>query len=92
MPRSHAAVRGVNSDGVLKSLLSKGLIQDAGRAEGLGRPILYSTTPESLQHFGIDSLTELPPLVLPAEGEKRRFLVEGMFKNAAEPGRVLVFY
>lgn len=41
------AVRGVNSDGVLKSLLSKGLIEEAGRAEGPGRPILYVTTPTS---------------------------------------------
>ena len=56
------AVRGVNSDGVLKSLLHKGLIQEVGRAERAGRPILYSTTPEFLQHFGLNSLTDLPPL------------------------------
>ncbi len=56
------AVRGVNSDGVLKSLLSKGLVQEVGRAERPGRPILYSTTPDFLQHFGLNSLTELPPL------------------------------
>jgi segregation and condensation protein B len=56
------AVRGVNSDGVLKSLLNKGLIQEAGRAERPGRPILYSTTPDFLQHFGLNSLEELPPL------------------------------
>jgi segregation and condensation protein B len=56
------AVRGVNSDGVLKSLLNKGLIQEMGRAERPGRPILYSTTPDFLQHFGLNSLEELPPL------------------------------
>ncbi len=56
------AVRGVNSDGVLKSLLNKGLIQETGRAERPGRPILYSTTPDFLQHFGLNSLEELPPL------------------------------
>ncbi len=56
------AVRGVNSDAVLKNLLSKGLIQEIGRAETPGRPILYSTTPDFLQHFGINSLEELPPL------------------------------
>jgi segregation and condensation protein B len=56
------AVRGVNSDGVLKSLLNKGLIQETGRAERPGRPILYSTTPDFLQHFGLNSLDELPPL------------------------------
>lgn len=54
-------IRGVNSDGVLKSLLSKGLIQEVGRAEGPGRPILYGTTSEFLQHFGLSSLDELPP-------------------------------
>lgn len=56
------AVRGVNSDGVLKSLLHKGLIQEAGRADSPGRPILYTTTTEFLQQFGLNSLAELPPL------------------------------
>lgn len=56
------AVRGVNSDGVLKSLLGKGLIQEAGRAETPGRPIYYCTTAEFLQYFGIDSIVDLPPL------------------------------
>ncbi|HSO28059.1 MAG TPA: SMC-Scp complex subunit ScpB [Anaerolineales bacterium] len=60
------AVRGVNSDGVLKSLLSKGLIQEVGRAEAPGRPILYSTTADFLQAFGINSLNDLPPLDLEA--------------------------
>jgi segregation and condensation protein B len=55
-------IRGVNSDGVLRNLLHKGLIQEVGRAEGPGRPILYSTTPEFLGHFGLTSLEELPPL------------------------------
>jgi segregation and condensation protein B len=54
-------VRGVSSDGVIKSLLSKGLIQEVGRAEGPGRPILFSTTAEFLQHFGMSSLSQLPP-------------------------------
>lgn len=56
------AIRGVNSDGVLKSLLGKGLVEEIGRAETPGRPILYSTTPDFLQHFGLNSLEELPPL------------------------------
>jgi segregation and condensation protein B len=56
------AVRGVSSDGVLKSLLSKGLVQEIGRAERPGRPILYVTTSDFLQHFGLNSLDELPPL------------------------------
>jgi len=44
--------------------LSKGLIQEGGRAEGPGRPILYATTPEFLQHFGLESLSVLPALDL----------------------------
>jgi len=56
------AIRGVNSDGVLKSLLSKGLIEEAGRAERPGRPILYATTADFLSHFGLTSIKELPSL------------------------------
>ena len=56
------AVRGVSSDGVLKNLLSKGLVQELGRAERPGRPILFTTTSDFLQHFGLNSLEELPPL------------------------------
>lgn len=59
------SVRGVNSDSVIKSLLAKGLIQEAGRAEGPGRPMLYCTTADFLRHFGLNSLAELPPLELP---------------------------
>lgn len=57
-------IRGVNSDGVIRGLLSKGLIDDAGRAEGPGRPILYGTTTDFLKYFGLSSLDELPPLNL----------------------------
>lgn len=60
------AVRGVSSDGVMKSLLGKGLIQEMGRTEGPGRPILYGTTPDFLLHFGMNSLIDLPPLNLPS--------------------------
>lgn len=71
------AVRGVNSDGVMRSLLNKGLIQEGGRAEGPGRPILYSTTPEFLQHFGLNSLNELPPLELKKREEQDVTLLKG---------------
>jgi segregation and condensation protein B len=57
-------VRGVNCDSVLQNLLNKGLIEEAGRTEGPGRPVLYAVTPEFLQHFGLTSLAELPPLGL----------------------------
>jgi len=61
------SIRGVNSDAMLKSLLSKGLVEESGRTDGPGRPILYSTTPEFLQHFGLDTINELPPLAAPVE-------------------------
>lgn len=57
-------IRGVNSDSVLQSLLSKGLIEEMGRAEGPGRPILYAVTSAMLQHFGLGSTKELPELGL----------------------------
>ena len=63
------SIRGVNSDGMMKSLLSKGLVEESGRTDGPGRPILYSTTLEFLQHFGLGSIAELPPLAAPAEPE-----------------------
>jgi segregation and condensation protein B len=55
-------IRGVNSDGSLRTLLSKGLIEENGRLDTPGRPILYGTTPEFLQHFGLGAIAELPPL------------------------------
>lgn len=54
------SIRGVSSDGVLRTLISKGLIEELGRAEGPGRPILYGTSNEFLQHFGLNSIDELP--------------------------------
>jgi len=69
------AIRGVNSDGVLKSLLSKGLVQEMGRAEGPGRPILYGTTTEFLQHFGLSSLGQMPPYELPETPDEERNVI-----------------
>lgn len=54
--------RGVNCDGVIQTLLSKGLIEEVGRLETVGRPIQYGTTFAFLQHFGLRSLDDLPPL------------------------------
>lgn len=56
------SIRGVNSDSVLKTLLRHGLIEESGRSISPGRPILYSTTSEFLQHFGLNAIKELPPL------------------------------
>ena len=56
------SVRGVNSETSLHTLLRYGLIEETGRGEGPGRPILYATTPDFLQHFGLGSLRDLPPM------------------------------
>jgi segregation and condensation protein B len=56
------AVRGVNCDGVLRTLLARELIEPVGRLEQPGRPFLYGTTSRFLQYMGLESLEELPPL------------------------------
>lgn len=55
-------IRGVSSETILRALLIRGLIREVGRSEAVGRPILYATTLEFLQHFGLSSSSELPPL------------------------------
>ncbi|MBR4067113.1 MAG: SMC-Scp complex subunit ScpB [Clostridia bacterium] len=60
-------VRGVKCDYSIQALLAKGLIQEAGRKEALGRPILYVTTDKFLEHFGLSDIRELPPLPDPVE-------------------------
>ncbi len=53
-------LRGVESSGVLSTLLERKLVAIVGREEGLGRPLLFGTTPDFLSYFGLDNLTELP--------------------------------
>ncbi len=53
-------IRGVNSSGVIRTLLDRGLIAVVGRDEGLGRPLLYGTTQRFLEHFGFRSIEDLP--------------------------------
>ncbi|HTV74942.1 MAG TPA: SMC-Scp complex subunit ScpB [Candidatus Acidoferrales bacterium] len=60
------AVRGVNVDSVVATLLDRRFIAEAGRREVVGRPMLYKTTPEFLEAFGLRSLGELPPIDLDA--------------------------
>ena len=66
------AVRGVNCDEVVKSLLERNLITITGRGEGLGRPLLYGTTENFLRHFGLPDLAALPKLREIEELMKRR--------------------
>ena len=56
------AVRGVDADSAIGSLLAKRLIKIAGRKEAVGRPLMYATTPEFLEVFGLNDLSELPVL------------------------------
>ena len=58
------AIRGVNSDSVIENLIAKDLVEETGRTEGPGRPILYGTTETFLRHFGLGSVSELPALEL----------------------------
>jgi len=69
-------IRGVYCDGVLETLMYKKLIEEKGRSQAVGRPILYGTTIEFLRHFGLKDLLDLPPL--PQNMEEQ----QGLFKNA----------
>jgi segregation and condensation protein B len=61
------SIRGVNSDGVLRTLLSKGLVEEVGRLDTVGHPSLFGTTFEFLRYFGLENLRDLPELQLPEE-------------------------
>ena len=64
-------VRGVNVDGTMQTILERGLVEQSGRAEVVGRPALYSTTPLFLEYFGLRNLDDLP-----AADELRRIPVD----------------
>lgn len=63
-------IRGVNSDRALASLIQHGLVVEVGRAQTVGRPTLFATTPEFLQQFGLTSLDQLPQVALVSEQTK----------------------
>ena len=65
------AVRGVNSDRALVSLVQHGLVAEVGRAQTIGRPALFATTPEFLQQFGLTSLEQLPNTALPPPDQEQ---------------------
>jgi segregation and condensation protein B len=79
-------IRGVNVDGTMQTLLERGLVEQSGRAEVVGRPALYSTTALFLEYFGLASLEDLP-----AADELRRIVVQRPEALAtAEPGLATV--
>lgn len=55
-------IRGVNSDGVMRTLINRGLIRQVGKRDTPGRPMLYATSDEFLNHFGLNDLSDLPDL------------------------------
>ena len=66
-------IRGVNASYMVTALLERKLIEEVGRKDSVGRPRLYGTGEEFLRHFGISSLTELPPLPGREKGEEVEF-------------------
>ncbi|KPC99349.1 Segregation and condensation protein B [Geobacillus sp. BCO2] len=77
-------IRGVKSDKPLQTLMARALIQEVGRAEGTGRPILYGTTPEFLDYFGLKTLEELPPLPEWADDGESEREADLFFEKLAE--------
>lgn len=65
-------VRGVNSDGILAKLAERGLIEERGKADSPGRPILYGTTDLFLKSIGISDLSELPDITLAEQDEENQ--------------------
>mgnify|MGYP001302488741 FL=1 len=93
------AIRGVDSSGVIKTLLSRNLIMIKGRGDGPGRPLLYSTTKLFLEKFGLNRLSDMPKLKEvseiiesdPSLGEQITVFEseEGVVTNEAESGESL---
>lgn len=73
-------IRGVKCEKALNTLLSKQLIREAGRAEGIGRPILYATTREFLEHFGLRELSDLPEPPVNLDLDEVRQEASALFK------------
>lgn len=69
------AIRGVNSEGVISTLVDKGLVREVGREPGRSQAVLYGTTRAFLEHFGLRSLSELPDLEQFAPDEQARAFI-----------------
>jgi segregation and condensation protein B len=77
-------IRGVKSDKPIQTLMARALIKEVGRAEGTGRPILYGTTKEFLDYFGLKTLEELPPLPELQEGDEMEKEADLFFEKFEE--------
>lgn len=78
------AIRGVDAGGVLGTLLERGLVRIPGRADTVGRPHLYATTPTFLNHFGLKSLSKLPRMDEITKEMDRRGLVQDVARELGE--------
>ena len=76
-------VRGVDSAQMIRKLVAKGLLKEAGRSEGIGRPILYATTSEFLDYFGLSTIEDLPAIeeLKVEEEEKETDLYQSKYKE-----------
>jgi segregation and condensation protein B len=81
-----SAVRGVDVDGVVRSLLDRGYIEEVGRTEGVGHPVQYGTTRLFLERLGLESLEKLPPLadLVPDPGVMEE--LEARLAESSRPG------
>jgi segregation and condensation protein B len=80
------SIRGVNSDSVVSTLMDRGLIEEEGRKDVVGRPIQYATTPLFLESFGLRSLEDLPQLELePGQPLELDLMTSGLMQPSEAP-------
>lgn len=85
------AIRGVNSEGVVSSLVEKGLVREMGRDDAPGNAILYGTTRSFLERFGLKSIKDLPPLEDFAPDEESREYIRERLSGMDEQRRQMSF-
>ena len=81
------AFRGVDSSYVMRRLLAKGLIKECGKSDAPGRPILYKTTDEFLDYFGLASKEDLPSIEMLTEDKEEKDLYTSIYKEGETYGR-----
>lgn len=79
--------RGVDSSYVMRRLLAKGLIKECGKSDAPGRPILYKTTDEFLDYFGLASKEDLPSIEMLTEDKEEKDLYTSIYKEGDTYGR-----
>ena len=77
-------MRGVSSNHIIRKLVAKGLVKEAGKSKMPGRPNLYRTTSEFLDCFGLSSLSELPELDSEKENEQESELFTSIYKEETD--------